>query len=57
MVFNADIPNPKLSLGAWLPDGAATTEPADFLDWMIRWIEREVHCRVEYFVVHQLGEI
>jgi hypothetical protein len=28
-----------------------------FLDWMIRWIAREVHHRVEYFVADQYGEI
>jgi hypothetical protein len=27
-----------------------------FFDWTISWIEREVHCRVEYFLVHQFGE-
>jgi hypothetical protein len=27
-----------------------------FFDSMISWIEREVHCRVEYFLVHQFGE-
>jgi hypothetical protein len=27
-----------------------------FFAWMVSWIEREVHSRVEFFVVHQLGE-
>jgi hypothetical protein len=27
-----------------------------FFNWMIRWIEREVHCSVEFFVAHQFGE-
>jgi hypothetical protein len=27
-----------------------------FFERMISWIERQVHCRVEYFVVHQFGE-
>jgi hypothetical protein len=28
-----------------------------FFNWMIVWIERQVHTRVEYFVVDQFGEI
>jgi hypothetical protein len=28
-----------------------------FFDWMIRWIEREVHHRVEFFRADQYGEI
>ena len=28
-----------------------------FFEWMICWIERQVHCRVEYFLGHQFGEI
>jgi hypothetical protein len=27
-----------------------------FTEWMICWIERQVHCRVEYFIVYQFGE-
>jgi hypothetical protein len=27
-----------------------------FFDWIVIWIERQVHCRVEYFVVDQFGE-
>jgi hypothetical protein len=28
-----------------------------FFEQMISWIEREVHCRVEYFVADQFGEV
>lgn len=28
-----------------------------FFEWMLRWISREVHARIEYFNVHQFGEI